>query len=107
MTAPLFLDPLRRLGDNLWRGGVLLMPVLVYVAGIVLIAESQRLAPQAEETSRFIDSGYGWLYLAVALVLLLPLYQIVAAWKSCDLARDAATAAPPRAPSGSVAPEVS
>lgn len=83
LTAPLFLDPLRRPGDNLWRGAVLLLPVLVYGAGIGLIAESQRLAPQAEETSRFIDSGYGWLYLAVALFLVLPLYQIVAAWRSC------------------------
>ena len=104
LTAPLFLDPLRRLGDNLWRGAVLLLPVLVYVAGIVLIAESQRLAPRAEETSRFIDSGYGWLYLAVALFLLLPLYQIVTAWMSCDPARRATAPARPGVPSESVAP---
>jgi hypothetical protein len=104
LTAPLFLDPLRRLGDNLWRGAVLLLPALVYVAGIVLIAESQRLAPQAEETSRFIDSGYGWLYLAMALFLVLPLYQIVTAWKSCDLVRRAKTTLPPREPSESLAP---
>jgi hypothetical protein len=104
LTAPLFLDPLRRLGDNLWRGAVLLLPAVVYVAGIVLIAESQRLAPQAEETSRFIDSGYGWLYLAMALFLLLPLYQIVTAWKSCDLARGARTTPPHRVPPESVTP---
>lgn len=102
LTAPLFLDPLRRPGDNLWRGAVLLLPVLVYVAGIVLIAESQRLAPQAEETGRFIDSGYGWLYLAVALFLVLPLYQIVIAWKSCGPTGSAT--ARPGVPSESVAP---
>ena len=102
LTAPLFLDPLRRSGDNLWRGAVLLLPLVVYAAGIVLIAESQRLAPQAEETSRFIDSGYGWLYLAVALFLMLPLYQIVTAWKGCDPARSAT--ARPGVPSESVAP---
>ena len=106
LTVPLFLDPLRRMHDNAWRGAVLALPILVYVAGVLLIAESQRLAPQAEETNRFIENGYGWLYLAVASLLLLPLYQVAKAWASYEPTRSAGTVTAPRAePTGAQPPQ--
>ena len=106
LTVPLFLDPLRRLHDNVWRGAVLALPILVYAAGVLLIAESQRLAPQAEATNRFIESGYEWLYLAVASLLVLPLYQVAKAWVRYEPARGRGTVTAPGAePPGAPLPQ--
>lgn len=84
LTAPLFLDPYRRLEENVWRGAVLALPVIIYAASVLLIAESQRLAPQIEGTGRAIESGYLWLYVVVAGLVLLPLYQIAKVWSKYD-----------------------
>jgi predicted nuclease with TOPRIM domain len=84
LTAPLFIDPFRRPDENAWRCAVLALPVIVYAVAILLIAESQRLAPQTEGTGRFIENGYGWLYFGVAVLLVPPLYQVAKAWSKYE-----------------------
>lgn len=99
LTAPLFLDPHRRFEENAWRGAVLVLPFIIYGVSILLIAESQRLAPQPEGTGRLIENGYFWLYLVVAGLLLLPLYQIARIWSKYDPAPGKVPASPARLPS--------
>jgi hypothetical protein len=81
LTVPLFLDPHRAAKANAWRAGVLALLLAVYGISVALIAESQRLVPQPEGASRTIENGYFWIYLALAVLLILPLCQIIAEWR--------------------------
>lgn len=81
LTAPLYLDPCRPSGTNLWRGWALTVPATLYVASIALIAYSWSLDGEAEGAGRTVENGYLAAYLILGALLAVPAVHVSREWR--------------------------
>ena len=82
LFAPLFIDPQRGLLSNLWRGCVLAIPIVIYVATIVLILYSWSLDATVKGTSTVIRNVYMAVYLISFFLLFIPISRVVIEWRN-------------------------
>lgn len=81
LFTPLFIDPLRRLLSNLWRGCVLAIPMVVYVAAVFLIMYSWSLEATAKGTSTVIRNVYIAVYIISFFLFFGPISRVVIQWR--------------------------
>lgn len=81
IITPLFLDPCRPMATNLWRGLVLAMLIVAYVAAVALITYSWALNEAPGELGRTIERGYTFLYLFFGMLLILPIVRLFREWQ--------------------------
>jgi hypothetical protein len=64
--------------DNHAIAALLMVPWLMLAAGVTLIALPWKLwrpTPVADRTAKFVRAAYAWLFVSIAMLLLLPAYQ--------------------------------